>query len=177
MIRLYLVRHAIAAEPAGEPAPADGLRALTAKGRRRFRRSARAFAELGEEVELVCTSPVLRAVQTAELLAGALGHDEVRVLEELRRNGRVEPLLAILSSLEVRSIALVGHRRLLKELAVNLSGIAFAEAARVRFKRGAIARIDVRKMSADSGAPRWWLAPSGRPLRDGLPLQDTSPGR
>jgi phosphohistidine phosphatase len=174
MIRLYLVRHAIAAEPAEGAALADGLRALTAKGRRRFRRSARAFARLEEEVELVCTSPVLRAVQTAELLAGALGHDEVRVLEELRRNGGVESLLARLSTLQVRSVALVGHRRLLKELAVILSGVALGEAARVRFKRGAIARIDVRKMSADSGAPRWWLAPSGKPLRDGLPLLDTS---
>jgi phosphohistidine phosphatase SixA len=86
----------------------------------------------------------------------------------------VESLLARLSTLQVRSVALVGHRRLLKELAVILSGVALGEAARVRFKRGAIARIDVRKMSADSGAPRWWLAPSGKPLRDGLPLLDTS---
>ena len=171
---MYLVRHAIAAEPEEGAPLEDALRALTAKGRRRFQRSARAFARLGEEVELVCTSPVLRAVQTAELLAAALGHDEVRVLEELRRSGGIGPLLAKLSTLEVRSVALVGHRRLLKELAVTLSGVALGEAARVRFKRGAIARIDVRRMSADSGAPRWWLAPSGKPLRDGLPLLDTS---
>ncbi|HTO95426.1 MAG TPA: histidine phosphatase family protein [Myxococcales bacterium] len=176
MIRLYLVRHAVATEPGEGAPPDDALRALTARGRRRFRKNARAFAGLGEEVELICTSPVLRAVQTAELLAAAVGHDEVQVLEELRRSGGVGALLEKLSTLQVRSLALVGHRRLLKELAVVLSGIAVGQASRVRFKRGAIARIDVRKMSADSGAPRWWLAPSGKPLRDGLPLHDDSPG-
>jgi phosphohistidine phosphatase SixA len=71
VIRLYLVRHAIAAEPAGGAALVDGLRALTAKGRRRFRRSARAFTRLEEEVELVCTSPVLRAVQDRRAVRSA----------------------------------------------------------------------------------------------------------
>jgi phosphohistidine phosphatase len=175
MVRLYLVRHAIAEEPAEGAPLADAFRALTAKGRRRFRRSARGFARLGEDVELICSSPILRAVQTAELLAAALGQDDVRVLEELGRNGPVTSLLVKLSTLGVGSVALVGHRRLLKELAVMLSGVAFGTAARVRFKRGAIARIDVRKMSADSGEPRWWLAPAGKPLRDGLPLDDAPP--
>ena len=174
MVRLYLVRHAIAEEPAGGAPRADAFRALTAKGRRRFRRGARAFARLGEDVELICSSPILRAVQTAELLASALGRDDVRVLEELGRNGAVAQLLAVLPTLGVGSVALVGHRRLLKELAVMLSGVAFGEAARVRLKRGAIARIDARKMSADSGEPRWWLAPAGQPVRDGLPLEGAS---
>lgn len=169
MIRLYLVRHAIA-EDALEDEAADALRALTARGRRRFRRSARAFAKLGEQVDLVCTSPLLRAAQTAELLAAALGQDEVRVLDELSRGAPVRPLLERLSRLGADSVALVGHRRLLKELAVAVTGVSLAEAAHVRFKRGAIARIDVRKLSADpSGAPRWWIAPGER-LRHGLPL-------
>jgi len=170
MVRLYLIRHAVAEEPAAERFVDPG-RALTGKGRRRFRRSARTFAKLGEEVDAICTSPILRAVQTAELLAAALGHDEVRVLDELRPDAGILPLLARLSDLEVASVALVGHKRLLCDLAVALAGVSFEDAARLRLKRGAIARIDVRKLAADaSGKPRWWLAPQGLSVRDGLPL-------
>ncbi len=172
MLRLYLVRHAVADAPVETTPAVDALRALTAKGRRQFRRNARAFARLGEEIELICSSPSLRAAQTAELLAAALGHDDVRVVEELRRNAALPPLLARLAATDAGSIALVGHRRLLKELAVAVTGVAFEDAVHVRFKRGAIARIDVRKISADpSGTPRWWIAP-GRALREGLPLDE-----
>jgi phosphohistidine phosphatase len=174
MIRLYLVRHAIAADAIEAASTADALRALTAKGRRRFRRSARAFARLGEHVDLICTSPILRAVQTAELLAAALAHDDVQVLEELHRAAPLPPLLARLSQFGAGSVALIGHRRLLKELAVAVTGASFAEAAHVRFKRGAIARIDVQRLSEEpSGRPRWWIAP-GEPLREGLPLDEAA---
>jgi phosphohistidine phosphatase len=172
MVRLYLVRHAVAEEAAEGLRFADPLRALTARGRRRFRRSARVFARLGEDLDLIFSSPVLRAVQTAELLAGALRHDEVRVLDELRPDAAVPPLLARLSELEATSVALVGHKRLLCDLAVILAGVPLEDAERLRLKRGAIARIDVRKLCADvSGKPRWWLGPSGESVRDGLPLE------
>ena len=82
MIRVFLVRHGIAADAA--PGQPDESRPLTAKGRRRFRRTARAFARLGERVDKLITSPLVRAVQTAEILARALRQDEVGVLEELR---------------------------------------------------------------------------------------------
>jgi phosphohistidine phosphatase len=170
-VRLYLIRHAVAEDQPENMRFADPLRALTARGRRRFRRSARAFARLGEEVGLILSSPMLRSVQTAELLAAALRQDEVRVLDELRPDAGVPLLLERLSELGVESVALVGHKRLLCELAIVLAGVPFEDATRLRFKRGAIARIDVRKLSAAaSGKPRWWLGPDGEPLRDGLPL-------
>jgi phosphohistidine phosphatase len=174
MTRLYLVRHAIANEATDAAPILDPLRALTGKGRRRFRRSARAFARLGDEVDLICCSPLLRAVQTAEILAEALGNDEVRVLEELGRDAALPPLVARLATLRALSVALVGHRRLLKELAVAVTGASTPRASHVRFKRGAIARIDIRRFSAEpTGRPRWWFAP-GEALRDGLPLDDAA---
>jgi phosphohistidine phosphatase len=171
MVRLYLVRHAVAADGDESQPFTDHLRALTEKGRRRFRRSARAFASLGESIDLVCTSPVLRAVQTAEILASSLGHDEVRVLDELQPGAGVPLLLERLSELGTASIVLVGHKRLLCDLAVTLAGLPIEQALRLHLKRGAIARIDVRKLSGHaSGEPRWWLAPATDALQDGLPL-------
>ena len=68
-MQLYLVRHGIAVD-GGEAMP-DGSRGLTDKGRRRFHRTARAFGKLGHKLDLILTSPLVRAVQTAEILAGA----------------------------------------------------------------------------------------------------------
>ena len=60
MQRVYLVRHGIAGDPDEWKGP-DDSRPLNAKGRRRFRETARAFAKLGERVDLLCTSPLVRS--------------------------------------------------------------------------------------------------------------------
>jgi phosphohistidine phosphatase SixA len=67
-VRLILVRHAEAAP--GEP---DALRPLTLAGREVARELARRLA--GERPDAVVTSPLLRARQTAEAIAGAAGVD------------------------------------------------------------------------------------------------------
>src|SRR5712691_7627004 len=94
MIRIYLVRHGIAVDPSEKGTLDDDSRPLTAKGRRRFRRLARAFAQLGEIPDFTFTSPLVRAVQTAEILAGALRVAEVGILDELRPEAGVGRLLA-----------------------------------------------------------------------------------
>ena len=153
MLRLYLIRHAIAEET--DSRFLDPLRSLTSKGRRRFRRMARAFAELDESIDAILTSPFVRAVQTAELLAGALRHDEVSVLDELRPDAAVDPLLRRLGELEVESAALVGHKRLLSALATELADVE------LRMKHGVISRLDVRNLAEPSAKPRWQLSPAG----------------
>ena len=66
MIRIYLVRHGIALDHADRGDLPDDDRPLTGKGRRRFRRGARAFARLGEQLDFIFTSPLIRAAQTAQ---------------------------------------------------------------------------------------------------------------
>src|ERR1700694_2659833 len=83
-MRLYLIRHAEAVDSPPGARFLDDLRALTPRGGKRFRRTARAFANLGEPVQSLRSSPTLRAVQTAELLAAQLKRAPVAVLEELR---------------------------------------------------------------------------------------------
>ncbi len=71
-MRLYLVRHAEAA--AGEP---DELRPLTAKGRQQARELGARLAAEGAAGATVLTSPLLRARETGEEVARALGTDPV----------------------------------------------------------------------------------------------------
>ena len=149
-MRLYLIRHAEAVDsPPGERF-LDDLRALTPRGGKRFRRTARAFARLGETVDSVRSSPALRAVQTAELFASQLGRAFVAVLEELRPG--VAPVLLrdwVLAQ-RMESLALVGHGLQLRELAWLLLGPEPPFAP----KKGSIVRIDLRGEQAIS---RWQL--------------------
>src|SRR5512132_2307889 len=68
---LYLVRHGVA-EERGDAWPDDSKRPLTDDGMARMRKAARGLARLGVGLDLVLTSPLVRARQTAEILAGAL---------------------------------------------------------------------------------------------------------
>jgi phosphohistidine phosphatase len=174
MIRVYLVRHGIAVDHADRGALADDDRPLTAKGRRRFRRSARAFARLGEPPDFLFTSPLARAVQTAEILAGALKQDEVGVLEELRPDGGIGKLLAEVGRQvkDDQAVALVGHDPQMSQLVAALGDVPRSEVPRIDFKKGAIVRIDVGELpSARPSQPRWWLKPQSRELAKGLPLR------
>ena len=167
-MQLYIVRHGIAVD-GGEGMP-DGSRPLTEKGRRRFERTARAFGKLGHKLDLILTSPLVRAVQTAEILAGAARHREVGVLEELDPKFDVEALRAAIDARagKARAVAIVGHEPQLSGLLAALSGTSQAD---IDFKKGAIVRVDAATLSG--GAPvdvRWWLKPKGARAK-GLPLQ------
>ena len=61
---LYLVRHGLA-EERGDAWPDDTKRPLTDEGISRMRKAARGLARLGVSVEVVLTSPLVRARQTA----------------------------------------------------------------------------------------------------------------
>src|SRR5262245_60881229 len=80
---LYLVRHAIAAER-GNDWPDDDKRPLTARGVARFEESVAGLVRLDVAVDEIFTSPLIRARQTAELLAAGLaGKPPVKVLDVL----------------------------------------------------------------------------------------------
>lgn len=174
MIRVYLVRHGIALAHEDRGDLPDDDRPLTAKGRRRFRRLARAFAQLGEKPDLLFTSPLIRAAQTAEILAGKIRQDEVGVLEELRAGASVGPLLAEVGRRvkDEQSVALVGHDPQMSQLVAVLGDVPKEDQERIDFRKGAIVRIDVGALP--SGRPseaRWHLKPKNRLLVRGLPLR------
>ncbi len=70
LVRVTLIRHA----EAGDDAPRDESRALTVHGRADARRLGRALARRGVRFSLMVTSPLVRAVQTAEIVAAATGY-------------------------------------------------------------------------------------------------------
>lgn len=154
---LYFVRHGLA-EERGDAWPDDTKRPLTGEGTSRMRKAARGLARFGVAVDVVLTSPLVRARQTAEILAGELDPRPSLVnVESLAPDGTYAAVIADLEK-HVRKtrIALVGHEPMIGELAARLIGSRHP----IEFKKGSVCRIDVDDLPpAGPGDLRWMLTP------------------
>lgn len=117
---IHLVRHAEAIDRTVE-VPEDH-RFLTVRGRKRFRKVAESLVESGIKPDIILTSPLIRAVQTADILAEALHYREELQVTPLLSPGfgpeSLEELLKILP--QGAEIVLVGHEPDFGELAQAL---------------------------------------------------------
>jgi len=155
---LYLVRHAIAAAR-GPEWPDDDVRPLTARGISSFTKAVEGLAALDVVVDEVLTSPLVRARQTADLLASGLaGHPPVRVLQALAPGSALARVMEqVAGAARGRRVALVGHEPDLGELAAFLIGARHA----IPFKKGGVCRIDVETMASRAPGTLVWLATPG----------------
>jgi phosphohistidine phosphatase len=154
---LYLVRHAVAAER-GDDWPDDTKRPLTTKGMSRFREAVKGLVWLGVGLDEIYSSPLVRAKQTADLLAeGLKERTAVRTLDELSPGHEPSRVLSELGKrIKRRRVALVGHEPDLGELAAALIGAPRALA----FRKGGMCRIDVDRVGASAhGSLVWFLPP------------------
>ena len=108
-MELYLIRHAPAApRSAGMD---DALRPLTPEGKRSFATEVEGLARLGITFDRLYHSPLLRAVETAELLIPIVQGESVST--SLLAD---DPGLPLLRDLSGRRVALVGHEPWMSEL-------------------------------------------------------------
>ena len=152
---LYLVRHAIAAER-GDKYPDDTKRPLTRKGISRMRDTVRGLATFNPDIDVVLTSPLVRARQTADILvAGLSPSPALETCAALGAGHSTAELVEALSQVGNRHvIALVGHEPDLGQLAAWLIGAREP----LVFKKGSIARIDVPAFPPDRNGQLVWLA-------------------
>jgi phosphohistidine phosphatase len=107
---LFLIRHAQAAD--GPLYSDDADRPLTAEGRRAALTVGARLASLGVGFDAVVVSPLVRAVETAELVAVSVKYEgELDVRHELSPEGAVQAMLdrALAPHLARPRVALVGH--------------------------------------------------------------------
>lgn len=109
-MQIWLVRHAEAVDP-GEVPGGDFARPLTERGRRRFGALARWLGERVGPVERIVTSPRVRAVETARLLAEASSLPAERIDEVvwLSASAPAERILSAARESTAERIAFVGH--------------------------------------------------------------------
>jgi phosphohistidine phosphatase len=153
---LYIVRHA-EAEAAG-PGLDDARRALTPKGSASFARAVRGLERLGVGFDRVYHSPLLRAVETADLLAPLIERDgESCVMGELARAPREE----MLRTIEGERVALVGHEPHVGELVglLTLGWRVFepdSQPVMLEFKKGAVAWLTGELRSGEMRLSAFW---------------------
>lgn len=150
---VFMVRHAVTEEDQGL---GDAARALTPAGRKAFRAHARKLADR-IAVDGILTSPAVRAVQTAEILAVACAVDRVVVRAELGADtASAESVAGVLSEMK-GAWAVVGHN---PSLPAALAHLLDRE---MNLKKGAIAAL--RREEGDWKL-RWSAAPGQKPRRD-----------
>jgi phosphohistidine phosphatase len=154
---LYIVRHALAGVR-GDEWPDDDKRPVTRKGAAKMRQTIRGVDALGVRIDLVLTSPLVRARQTADILVDGLDpRPKLAVSQVLAPDHPPAAVAAALGAHKgCRAIALVGHEPDLGVLAAWLIGAREP----LPFKKGGVCRIDVPGLPpAQDGQLRWFATP------------------
>lgn len=162
MIELMVIRHGIAEDRGssnGGGAPIDDhKRRLTEKGRSRMVEIAAALHWAVPELDLIAASPLVRAVETAELVAGAYAGMAVAQIDALAPDAALEDLTEWLDGEpDGMRIAVVGHEPHLSTwCSWMLSG---QRRSFLDFKKGAACLMHVSSPAAAASAELAWFAP------------------
>ena len=156
-MEIYLLRHGVAEETAATGRDAD--RRLTEEGRQKLRRVLERAHQAGVAPSLILTSPLRRALETAEIAARELGYEG-----KLVRTAALEPSSSpqqVWEEIRLRrdesAILLAGHEPLFSSTVAYLLG---SSREIVHFRKGAIVRIDVEAFAAaPAGVLQWMLTP------------------
>jgi phosphohistidine phosphatase len=121
---VLLIRHAEAGERDATRFPDDDLRPITAEGRRKQAAFARLMKRMGISFDFLVTSPLVRAMQTAEVLGEVFGLAEVPPTSDALGHQCAAPaVLALLAKFGPEAaVALVGHEPALSRVAAALIG-------------------------------------------------------
>lgn len=159
MNQLYLLRHGDA-EKQDYRNGKDAGRKLTAAGKKVLRAEAEGMRRLGVCPALILASPLIRARQTAEIIAEGLGVGEP--VEECLPLAPGHPPSEVLRALSrhkpLESVMLVGHEPNMGVLATTL--LARSHSHHIEFKKGGLALIEVSSLpQPGKGVLRWLLTP------------------
>ncbi|MGD9896355.1 MAG: phosphohistidine phosphatase SixA [Candidatus Methylacidiphilaceae bacterium] len=150
---VYLLRHATASREAST----DAERKLTKRGRHEAQVAGKALHRLGVEPDFIWSSPLLRARQTAEIVAEAFGASSVlEIKEELENDNSTQKILALLKPLPNDSqVILVGHMPSLSEHLAALLGAATPE--NLPLDKGGVACVHLDELRPGKGVLRFRL--------------------
>jgi phosphohistidine phosphatase len=156
---LLVIRHAIAGDRAewaktGRP---DHERPLTAEGRERMREVSRGLQRLVPELDLLATSPFVRAVETADVVAEAYPDIEVVDAPPLAHGRSPDEVRTWLAARPEQRIGIVGHEPDLGQL---VSWFVFGGAAAgIALKKGGACLLRFAGPAESGAAELKWLLP------------------
>src|ERR1051325_2682639 len=163
-MKLYILRHGDAGDHPDPRFENDDERPLTRKGTQRTKALARALRQWEVTFDLILSSPLVRARETAEIVASGLRlKQRLECTDHLAPSGHVEKLVDHLNGLRPppESALLVGHEPYLS----NLISLLCAGGPRLwlTLKKGGLCRLEIEQLRAARCADlEWLLAP--RPI-------------
>jgi phosphohistidine phosphatase len=153
---IYFLRHASAGDPLINPNK-DEKRALDKDGIEQCGYVGRALAAIDVQVEVIVSSPLKRATQTASLVGNEMGYEGKLLIEAALRPAATfsdfRRLLEKYSRQE--AIMVVGHNPNLSQFLGSIVSDSGCEAS-IDLKKGAVARVEMRRTS---GTLNWCLTP------------------
>ena len=158
-MELYIVRHGDAGQAMRVRRRADAERELTREGRQETAELAQALWALGCSPERIGTSPLVRARQTAEILADLLdAEQELESCEFLAPGSDAEALIRWLSEVRADSVMIVGHMPDLAHLASAM--LAPKASLDIVFKKSGVCCISFDGIpAAGEGRLEWLMQP------------------
>jgi phosphohistidine phosphatase len=153
---LVILRHGEAGKRLGMTSEDSG-RALTVAGRQEVAEVARAMKAMGLEFDIIATSPLKRARETAEIAARILGLEKnLKIWDELKPEEDTRAFYRRISKLRSdSSLLLVGHEPYLSNAMGEM--MTGGREARISLKKAGLAKLEITAMTATPTAELKWL--------------------
>jgi phosphohistidine phosphatase len=157
-MKLYILRHAIAVERGSSNYPNDD-RPLTEEGIRKMKKASKGLRRVVERPQVILTSPMKRAYETAEIAACALKSvRRLAVVTELLPGAKPKEIARLLfKHKDCTSLLIVGHE---PDLSLFISYLLGSRSEAFLLKKGGLCRVDLSFGKTRSKAELvWYLTP------------------
>jgi phosphohistidine phosphatase len=160
-MKLLIVRHAIAEdrEEFARTGKDDDLRPITDEGRKKMKQGARGLRTLVPEIDLLATSPLTRAAQTAAVLDSVYGGLREVEISELAPEASPVEFLSWLRKQDGENVAVVGHEPSISLIVSWL--LTGTEKRLLSFRKGGACMLEFPgEVGAGTASLLWALTPT-----------------
>jgi phosphohistidine phosphatase len=156
-VKVLVIRHGPAGDPEAWKAEGrdDRLRPLSPDGKKDMREAACGLATLQPHVDIVASSPLVRAVQTAEIVASEYGCEVVTVDALAPDQDPAKTLEWLGQQRSVSTVALVGHEPHLSALVSYM--LAGTSSSFVELKKGGACLLEAVAFASGASTLKWLL--------------------
>jgi len=166
---IYIVRHGIAADLDSE-IEEESYRYITIHGRNHCKIVAQRLKDMKVKFDLILSSPLVRAVQTAEVFASTLKYDsEVKTAIELIGGNSFSRFLQMLRrNSHFNSVGIFGHAPDVNSYSLNLIKENNSKGMQFNFKNASVCKIDF-DTKKETGRFVWFLNSENMKLTESSP--------
>jgi len=154
-----VVRHGIAIDRDDPKCPPEAERYLTEEGIAKTKQVARGVADLGAAADLLLSSPYVRAMQTAEIFAGALGYAKQKIRRtDLLLPGADAGLLfrELAKDKDSAEVFLFGHGPQVDDIVALVVG---AKNPCTALKKAGVVLLELKRVAPPAGQLVWLATP------------------